>query len=77
MEKKEAIITSVNVRRDVDGTILSYTVWVQEVWAKYDYTYRFDYSKSSFEKAFGTSDESKLSTFKWKECFIVRSLTLK
>lgn len=77
MEKREAIISAVNVRKDIDGTVLSYSVWVKEVWSKSDYTYRFEYWKASFEKTFWFSEESRLQWLVWQHCFITRSLTLK
>lgn len=77
MEKREAIISSVYARKDIDWTILSYTVWVKEVWSKSEYVYRFDYGLASFEKTFWFKDESRLQGLVWQHCYISRSLVLK
>ena len=75
MNKKECVIKSAYVRKDVDGSILSYVVSVQDVNAKSDYTYRFDFWKASFEKTFW-KNESNLNTLVGSKCYLVESLSL-
>lgn len=75
MDKKEVVISSVYARKDVDWTLLGFTVWVKEAWS--DYVNRFDYGPWSFEKTFWFKDESKLNSLVWQHCYITRSLTLK
>ena len=41
MEKKEATIHSVYARKDIDGSVLGFTVAVKEVGS--DYIHRFDF----------------------------------
>lgn len=77
MEKREAVISSVYARKDIDWTVLGFTVWVKEVDSKSDYTYRFDYGPASFEKTFWFKDESRLNTLVWQHVFTTRTLTLK
>ena len=81
MEKKEWVISSVYARKDIDWTVLGFTVWVKEnkvvVDWKEGYIYRFDFGPASFEKTFWFKDESRLNTLVWQHCYITRSLTLK
>lgn len=75
MEKKECVISSVYVRKDIDWTILGFTVGVKE-WNS-DYVNRFDFGPASFEKVFWFKDEGRVNSLVWSHCYINRSLTLK
>lgn len=75
MEKKEALIHSVYARKDIDWTILGFTIAVKEVWS--EYIHRFDFWPANFEKTFWFKDENRVNTLVWQHCNIVRSLTLK
>lgn len=78
MEKRECVISSAYARKDIDWTILGFTVWVKEVNSKSDYTYRFDFWPASFEKQFWFKEEwTRLNNLVWTTCYITRSLTLK
>lgn len=80
MEKLEAVISSAYARRDIDWSLLGFSVWVKEVKdANSDkgYTYRYDFSPATFEKMFWFKDENKLNSLVWQHCYIVRSLQLK
>lgn len=75
MEKKDSLIHSVYPRKDIDGTILWFTVGVKEVWS--DYIHRYDFWPANFEKTFWFKDESKINSLVWQHCYITSSLTLK
>lgn len=78
MEKRECVISSAYARKDIDWTILGFTVWVKEVNSKSDYVYRFDFWPASFEKQFWFKEEwTRLNNLVGTTCYIVRSLTLK
>lgn len=77
MEKRLCVISACYARKDIDGTVLGYTVWVKEVNAKSDYTYRFDYGPASMQKTFNVSDEAWCNRLIGKECYIKRFLELK
>ena len=80
MEKIEAVISSVYARKDIDWTLLGFTIWVKEAKdsnSEKGYIYRYDYSPASFEKAFWFKDEGRVNSLVWQHCYIVRSLQLK
>lgn len=77
MEKREAVIHSVYARKDIDWTVLGFTVWVKEKNTNSDYVYRFDFGPANFEKTFWFKDEARLNSIVWQSVFISRSLTLK
>ena len=82
MEKKLAVISSAYARTDVDWTVLWFTVWVKEKDSKSDYTYRFDFWLESFKKTFWLNDDAiknpeRLNDLKGKDCYIIRTLSLK
>ncbi len=77
MEKREAVISTCYARKDIDWTILGFTVWVKEVNSKSDYTYRFDFWPATMEKTFWFKDESRCNSLVWQHCYITRSLQLK
>ena len=80
MEKLEAVIVSAYARKDIDWSLLWFTVWVKEsknanseTW----YTYRYDFGPATFEKTFWFKEENRLNSLVWQHCYITRSLTLK
>lgn len=75
MEKKESVIHSVYPRKDIDWTILWFTVWVKEVWS--EYIHRYDFGPTNFEKTFWFKDENKINSLVWQHCYIISSLALK
>lgn len=79
MEKKLWIISSAYARKDVDGTVLGFTVGVKEANSNSEYVYRFDFGPASFTKVFGfdwIKEENRLVWLQWSKVYITRSLTL-
>lgn len=75
MEKKDCLIHSVYPRKDIDGTVLWFTVGVKEVGS--EYIHRYDFGPASFEKTFGFKDPDKVNTLVWQHCYMTSSLSLK
>lgn len=75
MNKRECIIQSAYVRRDVDWTVLSYAVAIKDVNSKSEYVYRFDFSPASFQKLF-QKNENNINTLVWSKCYLNETITL-
>ena len=75
MEKKDCLIHSVYPRKDIDWTVLWFTVGVKEVWS--EYIHRYDFWPASFEKTFGFKDPEKVNSLVWQHCVMNSSISLK
>ena len=77
MQKREAVISTCYARKDIDGTVLWFTVWVKEANSNSDYVYRYDFGPANMEKTFWFKDESRCNSLVWQHCYINITLSLK
>lgn len=77
MLKKECVITACYPRKDIDWSILGFTVCCKEVNSNSEYVNRFDFGPASFEKTFWFKDESRLNSLVNSKCYLNTTLVLK